>query len=320
MRPWLTRACALHLALIAAAMAVPATGQQSPPFSLINARLQQRANGAVTLMSYTVTPDASASSLSIDSAETGNPSITLWQLGYGFPLAASFPLYLEGFGGYSRYDPTFVASNGEEERKIPVKWTTLAATGGIGWDFPLFWDLTFRPIFNFSIGHVESDLSLLGRFIEFASDKDINFLDGGRLNAYGLGGSAMLVYWRYREFYDVEVDLRYTYLHLQSFDSTSGVVGTADAQTASLWSRLRFPTGLVVFRRPFRGVLEYTNTTYLGDQRGVLGFNYLNQFGLGIEIDTSAYHTVLTRVRFVARYVIGENVSGVGAGLAVTLF
>ena len=201
-----------------------------------------------------------------------------------------------------------------------MKWTTLAGTGGIGWDFPLFWDLKFRPIFNFSIGHVESDLSLLGRFLEFRFDQDIDFLDRGRLNAYGLGGSAVLDYERYRESHEVDVELRYTYIHLESFDSSTAVKGTADAQTLSLWSRLRLPTGLVVFRRPLRYVFEYTNTTYLGDQRGALGFNYLNQFGFGLELDTSAYQIIVTRIRFVGRYVIGENVSGFSAGLAVTFF
>lgn len=309
------------LALLVALFASPAAhAQDEPRYELINARLQKRANAALTLMAFAVTPDATASSLSITDTDTGNPDVTLWQLGVGVPMGSSFPLYVEGFLGFNRYDPTFVATNGEDERRLKVKWTSLSATGGIGWDFPLFWDFKFRPIFNFSIGHVESDLSLLGRAINFVFERDINFLRKGRLNVYGLGGSAMLVYGRYRENYELEAELRYTHIHLKSFDSSRGVEGDADADTVGLWSRLRLPTGLLVLRRPLRGILEYTNTTYLGDQRGALGFNYLNQFGTGLEIDTSAYHSVLTRVRFVVRYVIGEDVTGVSSGLAVTFF
>jgi len=323
-RGWTRWQAAVAVSLLAASLGAvhPAvtSAQETPLGELIQGRLQQRANGAVTLMSYTVIPDASASSLSIDSASTDNPGVTLWQLGAGFTLSSSFPLYLEGFFGYSRYDPTFVASNGQEQRAIPVKWTTIAGTIGVGWDFPLFWDIKFRPIFNASIGHVESDLSLLRRLIEFEIGRDLDFLDGGQLNVYGLGGAAMLDYERYREKYEIDVELRYTFIHLQSFDSASAVEGTSDAETLSLWSRLRVPTGLVVFRRPLRAVFEYTNTTYLGDQAGVLGFNYLNQFGLGLELDTSAYHLVVTRVRFVMRYVVGENVDGLGGGFAVTFF
>jgi hypothetical protein len=289
-----------------------------------NARIQKRANAALTLMSFSVTPDASAASLSITEGGTDNPGLTMGQLGAGFTVDPSFPVYLEGFLGYSRYDPKFVASNGVEQRSIPVKWNTLSGTAGLGWDFPLFWDIKFRPIFNFSLGHVESDVSLVARGLKFLLDPEgeheFAFLDRGRLNSYGLGGSAMLDYEHYREAYEIDVELRYTYLHLQTFDSSAAVSGYADAQTLGLWSRLRLPTGLVVFRRPLRYVFEYTNTIYLGDQRGALGFNYLNQFGLGLELDTSAYHLVWTRTRFVARYVVGDGVSGVSGGIAVTFF
>jgi hypothetical protein len=164
----------------------------------------------------------------------------------------------------------------------------LSGTGGIGWDFPLFWHIKFRPIFNFSLGHVESDLSLVERLINLRLDKELDFLDDGRLNAYGLGGSAMLDYEYYGEYYNVDVELRYTHIHLESFDSSSAVEVSAEAQTLGLWARLRGPTGLVAFRRPLRYVLEGANSTYLGSQAGVLGFNYLTQMGVGLELDTSA--------------------------------
>ncbi|MCW9079135.1 MAG: hypothetical protein OQK74_08170 [Gammaproteobacteria bacterium] len=50
-------------------------------------------------------------------------------------MSKSFPLYLEGTLGYSRYDPDFIATSGEQEQSIPVKWNSFAATGGFGWDF-----------------------------------------------------------------------------------------------------------------------------------------------------------------------------------------
>jgi hypothetical protein len=314
----------LRLTLVITCIAlVPAeevTAQDRPPFVVNPGNLQKRVNGVLTLLAFSVTPDATASSLSIDSASTGNPGLTMGQLGAGFTMSTSFRLYLEGFGGYSRYDPTFVASNGEEERRVPLKWNTLSGTGGIGWDFPLFWDIKLRPIFNFSLGHVESDLSLLERGLNFVFDRNFDFIDGGRLNAYGLGGAVMLDLERYREAYELDVELRYTNILLQSFDTSAAVQGHVDAQAVSLWARWRQPTGIVALRRPLRYVLEFANTTYVGDQAGALGFNYLSQVGAGIELDTSAYHSVLTRVRFVGRYVFGENVSGVSGGIAVTFF
>ncbi len=116
----------------------------------------------------------------------------------------------------------------------------------MGWDFPLTAnkELVFRPIFNASLGNVSSDLSV-GKFaVEQVTDRQINFLDGGSLNAYGLGGSVMLDWEHYREDYEIDVELRYTSIHLQSFGgTTSSVTGTATAQTANLWARWRAQPG-----------------------------------------------------------------------------
>jgi len=297
-------------------------GQSSDQFEVIGGNLQKRANGVLTLMAFSVAPDVTAGSLSIDSASTDDPSVTLVQFGSGFTLATGFPLYLEGFLGFNRYDPTFVATNGEEQRKIPTKWNTFTGTGGIGWDFrvPFVPDLKLRPIFNFSLGHVESDSSLIGRFINFRFDHDLAFLHNGRLNAYGLGGSVVLDYERYREPYEIDVEVRYTNILLQSFDSSTAVHGSADAQTVNTWVRWRQPTGLIALRKPLRYVIELTNTVYLGDEAGALGFNYLSSIGAGFELDTSAINLIFPRVRLIARYLIGENVSGVSGGISADWF
>jgi hypothetical protein len=157
----------------------------------VGANVQKQANAVLTLMSFAVVPDLASSSLSISNTSTDNPALTLWQLGGGFTLSQSFPLYLEGSIAYNRYDPTFVASNGQETRKLPTKWNTFAGTVGVGWDFPLIdsKELVFRPIFNASIGRVASDLSVAKFAVEHVTDQEIAFLDNGAMNAYGLGGS-----------------------------------------------------------------------------------------------------------------------------------
>ena len=77
-------------------------------FTLIGGNVQKRANAVLTLMGYSVVPDASASSLSIRQSSTDDPGLTSTQFGYGFELSERFPLCLEGFAGYSVYDPKFV--------------------------------------------------------------------------------------------------------------------------------------------------------------------------------------------------------------------
>lgn len=309
------------LALFGCAAAGRAVAAE-PPFEILGPRLQQRVDAALTLMTFAVVPDLNSSFLSIDggSGTTGTPEVRLWQFGSGFTLSQSFPLWLEGSLGYNRYDPTFVFSNGTEQRTLPVKWNTVTVTAGIGWDLPVPYidGLVLRPIVNATYGHVESDVSLAGRVIDWLTDRDLEFLARGRLNAWGVGGSAMLDYARYRDWYEVDVEVRYTNIPLQSFDTSSAVTGSADAEAVGFWSRFRFPTGLYAFRRPLRSVFEASSTYYLGDQAGVLGFNYLSSVGAGIELDISAVHLVFSRIRFLGRYAFGEGVEGAAWSISIS--
>ena len=276
-------------------------------YALDGSRLKQRADAVLTLMSYTVVPDVTASDLNIGSG------------------AKVFPLYLEGTLGYSRYDPQFVVSDGAQSRTIPTKWNSLTATGGVGWDFPLYQDrwggkLVLRPIFNMMLGTMASD-ARLGRWaLERKTDADIRFLDGGRLNAYGLGGSLMLDYELFSKTQDIDIEARYSAMNLQTFGSTSEAVqGQASAENLGIYLRRRAPIAdWMLLKSPVRYVLEGAHTIYLGDQRGELGFDSLSSLGIGLELDSSQYPVFITRTRLVARYMFGNNTEGYGLGLAMS--
>ena len=287
--------------------------------------IQQRANAVVSLMSFTVVPDITASNLDIGSGTNEQSALTITQLGGGATMSEGFPIYLEGTLGYSRYDPQFVFTEGNETRTIPVKWNSLSATGGIGWDFSLHRDrfggnLVLRPIANFTLGTVASDLRIGAALIENRTGKNLDFLDGGTLNVYGLGGSLMLDYELFSKSQDIDAELRYSYQHLQSFTGTAdSITGHAEAENLGLYLRRRAPMwNWTLLDRPLRYVLEGARTEYLGAQRGQLGFSNLNSLGLGIELDSSKYKVLVTRTRLVARYMFSHNTSGYSIGLAMS--
>ncbi len=312
----LAAALAIGLAFAPAPVMSQTTGGG---FSLLNGSLQKRVDGILSLMQYTLFPDVTTSSLSISSTNTGNPDLNMVQAGGGFTVSRSFPLYLEGNAAYSRYDPTFIATNGTETREIPAKWTTVTGTVGVGWDFRLTPELVLRPIVNFTIGHMASDVSAAVRIIEAGTGKEISFLENGRLNAVGYGGSLMLDYERYRRDYEIDVEFRFTNIYLQSIPGTSEIVkGSEMAQNLNWWSRWRAPIGLTAFNRPVRYVLEFTYSYYFGNQDDVLGFNHLCSLGGGLELDVSAYPVFITRIRLMARYRFGENISGYSFGLGIS--
>jgi len=282
---------------------------------VVGGDVQKRANAVLAMMGYMLTPDVTTGSLAISNDTTGNPDFGMSTLGGGFTLSGKSPLYLEGTLGYGRYDPTFISSGGQVER-VAANWDAYSATGGIGWSFPLGAELVLRPILNFSYGRVESKVSASG---QTESGAEIEFLRDGRLDTYGLGGSLVLDYERYRPENEIDVELRYTDIYLQSYGGTSTAVqGSADAQSVNLWTRWRAPTGITMLERPLRYVLEYVHTAFLGDLDGVLGFNHLNSVGAGLELDSSKYDIIVTRTRLVARYKFGENVRGWSVGFAIS--
>ena len=296
-----------------------ASGTARGDFTVTGVRLQERVNGALAMMQYSVSPDVTSSSLSISSGEGGTNGMFMTQFGGGFTWSKSFPLYLEGNAGYSRYDPVFIASDGTVTRPVPLQWNSVVGTVGIGWDFPIAKELVLRPMANFSLGHVESDLSVAGRIIEGETGREIEFLKSGRLNAVGYGGSLMLDYEHYREAYEIDVEARLTNVWLQSYSGTSEAVkGLALAESLGIWARWRAPTGLRSLDRPVRYVLEYAFTRYFGPDGDMLGFNNLNSIGAGIELDTSALDRIATRWRLIGRFRFGENVRGWGVGLGIS--
>ncbi|MGU9869932.1 hypothetical protein [Kluyvera ascorbata] len=288
-------------------------------------RIKQRADAVLTLMSYMIVPDITASDLNIGSGSDDKTELSITQFGGGATMGDTFPLYLEGAMGYSRYDPQFVISDGDQSRRIPTKWNSLTATGGIGWDFSLHRDrwggnLVLRPIANVMLGTMASDLRVGKWALERHRNAEYDFLDGGRLNAYGLGGSLMLDYELVSPAQDIDVELRYTGMNLQTFGNTSTAVeGSATAQNLGLYLRRRAPLfDWTLLKSPVRYVLEGAHTEYLGEQRGTLGFDSLSSVGIGIEMDSSKYPVFITRTRLVARYMFGNGTSGYGVGLAMS--
>jgi hypothetical protein len=310
-------------ALIACALLAPAVACAQQPV-LVGPRVQNSANAVVSLLAFSVVPDSTVSSLTIDRGQDKDTGLAQGQFGLGFTVDPSFPLYLEGFLGYARYDPRFVFSQGTQERRIPARWNNVSATVGIGWDFPITETLVFRPILNGAIGYIASDASLAADLLQYRTGTELGFLDGGNLLAGGLGGSVMLDYALYRPNYEIDVELRYTQLRLTSLPGTSdGVTGSADAMTLGLWARLRWPSSWEAFGRPLRWVVDFSHSQFLGPQRGALGFDHLSKLGGGIEFDVKRWGLgpdwfELQRIRLVARYLFGNNVQGGSIGIGIS--
>jgi hypothetical protein len=280
--------------------------------------LQRKANAMMLIMGYSLTPDVTTGSLSITDKSTNNPALQMISFGGGDRISEQLPLYLEGTVAINRYDPSFNAGTADSPIMLPVRWNSITGTGGIGWDFNITKQLRFRPIFNLTLGHLESDASIFNRALEDRTSKNLDFLNRGRLNVYGAGGSLMLDYENYKPEREIDFEARFTYIPLHSFDSSAAVKGHSDSQSLSLWGRSRTPTSLRILDIPVRHVLEVAHTQFLGDMRGSLGFNSLTSVGTGIELDRRESDPILTRIRLMFRFQFGQNVKGTSIGIAAS--
>jgi hypothetical protein len=311
---------AMPVAMLAVVAAAPVAAQTP---------IAARNGGVLGIMGYNMVPDGSANALQIDTgnargADDANTIFSLAQTGFGFTASEAVPIFLEWYAGYARYDPRVVFA-GEPPGRFPLRWNNLTTTIGIGYDIKLTDRLWLRPVFNASLGYAASDISLFGSFLEFRTNAEIPDLEGQHVAVWGRGGSLMLAYYDFRAEGDIDVELRYTLLQLETFgDTVAAARGRSTAQTLGLWGRYRWPTGWEAFGRPVRWVLDGSATGYLGDQQEAMGFTWAVKAGGGIEFDTGrwelgAFGINLNRVRLVARYFQGDNnVTGYSVGIGMT--
>jgi hypothetical protein len=292
----------------------------------IRSQLQPRPGGVLGIMGYNMSPDGAANALEIDRAlavsADGSSVFQLSQFGAGFTLSESFTLWLEGYMGTARYDPRAVFT-GLGARRVPLRWNNITATVGVGYDIRLAEYLWLRPIFNLAGGYAASDASLFGGFLEWRFGADVPELTDKHVNAWGIGGSLVLAYYDHRPARDIDVELRYTQLRLATFgDTMREARGTSDAITVGLWARYRWPMGIEAFGRPVRWAVDGNFSTYLGDQRDIMGFAWAAKVGGGVELDIGRHEVgglrlYLSRVRLMARYFFFADggVTGTSVGL-----
>lgn len=319
------RAGLLLCAVLLAGLAMPAAAQTSPSDILTGFR--PRNGGVLGLMGFNMTPDGSANALQFNRTEAQDSAslVTMGQFGFGFTVSQSFPLYLEAFGGYARYDPRYIMTNGEQSRRTSLRWNNVTGTLGVGYDIQIAQNLYIRPIINGALGYAAPDSTLFGWFVERRTGIDTSVLTDRHANVYGLGGSLVLAYYDHLPAREIDLELRYTNLQLQTFgDTFRGVQTSSNAQTLYLWARYRWPTGWEAFGRPMRWVTDFNASWYFGDQQAALGFGWAVKVGGGIEFDIGRYEIGamginLNRVRLVARYMYGDhNVTGNSVSLGVS--
>lgn len=282
---------------------------------------RENAAGSLAVMGLAGIPDDSASAISLQS-DTRNRDYDFKsaQLGGGFRLSEGVPIYLEGYIGYARYDPVLTFSGTDQTTALPLKWTSVVATGGVGYQFDLGERWKMTPMAHISVGRTQSDASVATQVIANRLGIEGDFVESGGLWAGGAGGSLTLDYHlpleNDREF---EASLRHTHIEYWPIGDDKDLLVQSTAANTVLWTRYRFPTGKRMFGRPVRWVGDLSLSYLIGDQSIVLGTDWLARVGGGIEVDLSdTWVPWVTTTRLMVRYYGSDTVNGFTVGLAAS--
>lgn len=278
------------------------------------------AGKALAVIGLGAIPSRSAQLVSLKGQNGNDDKFRSLQIGGGKTLSGDLPIYLEGYLGYQNYKSTFILSNGISDVSARANWDGLVGTGGIGWNFQLdpYWSV--KPLVNFSVGQIKSDVTLSSALAPSEIGDAVNFLSDGKLTTGGYGAGILLEYKLREQTREIDFSLRQTYMHFKTIGSSSDLDASANALTTSAWVRARYPIGSWrVFNSPVRSVWQAGASAFDGSQSDVLGSVWLANVGVGLELGTeNTGLPLLTRARLMVNYAFNSDFNGVAVGIGLS--
>lgn len=104
---------------------------------------------------------------------------------------------------------------------------------------------------------------------------------------------------------------RLTYNHLDTYDSSSNLIEfDGNITTFTLQVDVIKPIDAQVGGYPLALVGHFGNTTFIGNNRDALGFDYFFEAGLALETDVSQNDWPVKKLRLGAMGIFGADVTG----------
>lgn len=294
--------------LVFAVAAGQANAQSAPDSSEALAKV------ALSALSVAALRREGATTVSIFGAGGDEADFYSTSIGAGTNLPTDPRIYAEFQVAYQNYDPEYLLP-GTNVDLVDVRWSSLALSGGLGWNYELDQGLTLRPMVIASLGYV---------FGNSVFDEILPGGDGGGLGdvfddgvfAGGLGTALVLDYERTFAEGDLELRARQSWLRLVPLDDAADYGVDATASATNLYGSYSIP---IPNSNNLRGVAEASYTRLWGDQADILRTRWLSTIGGGVEVPTALrFGSDALYGRAVLRYVFGEGYEGVAIGLGVT--
>lgn len=275
------------------------------------------AQAALSALSVAATPNETLSSFSFLKASGDTSNFRSTQLRGGMnPFQNG--LHVEGLFAFQMYNPTLIFPEISPGDKLDVTWASVAATLGVGWEFPLANDWKLRPAGHFSLGHITADATLVGFPLLPSGSEAADSVDGN-LNSVGVGASLAV----FREVpigaWQAEYRIRHTFLEFYPINEPQAGNATASSNQTTLFSRHRYPLQNVeIFNLSSKLVLDAGLVLYHGDSATVLGTDWAATAGVGLEMETAGLVSrTVSSGRIMLNGVVTDEFNGLSLGFGL---
>lgn len=267
--------------------------------------------GYAHMLNFFIQPDISSSHFDVDDGSGSEFDL------HKFPFQKSFAINDQGWDAIVRGTLSYGAAKNKamvfNDEVINAKWRAYSGNIGAGLIIPVYEKLSFIGAADFGLSRIESDAKYKGDFLENTLAPIIDgILYNWETNAWI--GSLVLGLDYLKPFegrYDLDVKGRYTYSYVSSFSEPKDLPAFSDSiNTLSLKADFTHPIGISVADYPLYGVAHVGNTTFVGQNRDVLGFNYFFEFGYSLKIDISRNELPVESLSLGCQRNKGDNVEG----------
>lgn len=268
--------------------------------------------GYAAMMNFATTPDISAATYYIDSASADDPTLNVYKI----PLQHEFALegrdwkpFVQATFGDLDYEAKFDLLPGES---VQADWKSYGGSLGLGVKVPLGQGLTFVPALDLGLMHLESSADYRGPVAEAILKPALQgVVFDWDADAYLVGATVGLDYNQSFDSWTVEGRTRLTYNYLNTYDSSSDLVEfDAGITTFTLQIDAVKPIDAQIGGYPLALVGHFGNTTFIGNNRDALGFDYFFEAGLALETDISKNDWPVKKLRLGAMGIFGADVTG----------
>lgn len=269
--------------------------------------------GYAAMMNFAATPDISSATYYIDGGSgADDPTLNVYKI----PLRHEFTLegrdwkpFVQASFGYLDYEAKF---DFLPQESIKADWKSYGGLLGLGVNMPLSDDLDFVPALDLGLVRLESSADYRGPVAEAILKPALEgVVFDWDANAYLVGATLGLDYRHAFETWTVEGRTRLTYSHFDTYDSSSPQVEfDANIATFTLQIDVIKPIDAQIGGYPLALVGHFGNTTFIGDNRDALGFDYFFEAGLALETDISQNDWPVKKLRLGAMGIFGADVTG----------